>query len=154
LTQPDFQNETAGIVSRTLAAFIDMLVVLTMLVIVWAALAAVLFLARPSHFTVPSPSWSLVVWAAGAASVLYLASAWATTGRTVGAQVMGLRVLDRRGERLGWLRSTARALTYVVFPLGLGWAIVDSRRRSVQDLVVASHVVYDWVPRAPVARFG
>jgi uncharacterized RDD family membrane protein YckC len=154
LTRPDFQWQPAGIVTRTLAALIDMLVVIVVLVVVWASYAAVLFLARPARFTVPSPSWSAVVWAGSVASVLYLATAWATTGRTVGAQVLGLRVLDRHGGQLGWWRSIARAAAYVVFPLGLGWAIVDRRRRSVQDLVVASSVVYDWVPRVPIAHFG
>jgi uncharacterized RDD family membrane protein YckC len=154
LTRPDFANEPAGIITRAVAAFIDMLVVLTLLVLMWAGYAAIVFLARPARFTVPSPSWSVVVWVAGVVSVLYLATAWATTGRTVGAQVMGLRVLDRRGQRLGWIRSMARAVIYVVFPLGLAWSIVDSRRRSLQDLVVASSVVYDWVPRVPVALSG
>ena len=154
LTRPDFENEPAGIITRAVAAFIDMLVVLTLLVLMWAGYAAIVFLARPARFTVPSPSWSVVVWVAGVVSVLYLATAWATTGRTVGAQVMGLRVLDRRGQRLGWIRSMARAVIYVVFPLGLAWSIVDSRRRSLQDLVVASSVVYDWVPRVPVALSG
>jgi uncharacterized RDD family membrane protein YckC len=154
LTRPDFEKEPAGIVTRAVAAFIDMLVVLTLLVLMWAGYAAIVFLARPARFTVPSPSWSVVVWVTGVVSVLYLATAWATTGRTVGAQVMGLRVLDRRGQRLGWIRSMARAVIYVVFPLGLAWSIVDSRRRSLQDLVVASSVVYDWVPRVPVALSG
>lgn len=154
LTRPDFEKEPAGIITRSVAAFLDMLVVLTSLVVIWAAFAAVAFLARPTHFTVPSPEWNVVVWVAGVVSVLYLATAWATTGRTVGAQVMGLRVLDRHGQPLGWVRSTVRAVAYVVFPLGLAWSIVDSRRRSVQDLVLASSVVYDWVPRVPVAHFG
>jgi uncharacterized RDD family membrane protein YckC len=152
LTRPDFQKEPAGIVTRTVAAFVDMLVVITALFLVWAGFAAVAFLARPARFTMPSPEWSVVVSVGGAVSVLYLATAWTTTGRTLGAQVMGLRVLDRRGQRLGWWRSTARALAYVVFPLGLAWSIVDSRRRSVQDLVVASSVVYDWIPRLPVTE--
>ncbi len=154
MTRPDFSNEPAGIITRSIAAFIDMLVVLTALVLVWAGFAAVAFLARPARFTVPSPEWHVVVSVASVVSVLYLATAWATTGRTVGAQVMGLRVLDHHGQRLGWVRSTARAVAYVLFPLGLAWSIVDSRRRSVQDLVVASSVVYDWVPRLPLAHFG
>jgi uncharacterized RDD family membrane protein YckC len=154
LTRPDFQQQPAGIVTRTLAALIDMLVVVVLLAVVWASYAAILFLARPARFRVPSPDWSEVVWVGSIASVIYLATAWATTGRTVGAQVLGLRVLDHRGGQLGWWRSVARAVTYVVFPIGLGWAIVDRRRRSVQDLVVASSVVYDWVPRVPIARFG
>lgn len=131
-----------------------MVVVIALLVVIWASYAAIVFLARPARFTVPSPSWSEVVWVGSAASVLYLATAWAATGRTVGAQILGLRVLDHRGGQLGWWRSIVRAVAYVVFPLGLGWAIVDRRSRSVQDLLLASSVVYDWVPRVPLAHFG
>ena len=154
MTRPDFDKQPAGIVTRSLAAFVDILVVLVLLAVLWAAFAAALFLARPAHFTAPSPDWSEIGFAGSVASVIYLAVGWATTGRTVGAQVMGLRVLDHHGRRLGWWRSTARAVGYVVFPLGLAWSIVDRRRRSLQDLVVASSVVYDWLPRAPLARFG
>jgi uncharacterized RDD family membrane protein YckC len=154
LTRPDFHGEAAGVVTRALAALIDMLVVVVLLVVVWASYAAIVFLARPARFAVPSPSWSEVVWAGSVASVLYLSTAWATTGRTVGAQVLGLRVLDQRGRQLGWWRSVVRAVAYVVFPLGLAWAIVDRRSRSVQDVVLASSVVYDWVPRVPIAHFG
>ena len=154
MTRPDFQGERAGIVTRSVAAVIDIVVVVGLLVVIWAGVAAVLFLARPARFTVPSPPWSQVGLIACVASVAYLALAWATTGRTVGAQVMGLRVLDRHGVRLGWLRSTARAAAYVVFPLGLGWAIVDKRRRSVQDLLLASSVVYDWIPALPATEVG
>jgi uncharacterized RDD family membrane protein YckC len=154
LTRPDFENQPAGIVTRALAAVIDMVVVLLLLGGLWAAVAAVVFLAKPSRFAVPSPPWSAVGSIAGVLAVLYLAVAWATTGRTVGAQVMGLRVRSRHGARLGWLRSIARAVAYVIFPLGLAWTIVDRHNRSVQDLIVASGVVYDWLPRSPRRPVG
>ena len=32
----------------------------------------------------------------------------------------------------------------VVFPVGLLWSAVSRERRSLQDLVVRSVVVYDW----------
>ena len=58
-------------------------------------------------------------------------------------------MVDRRAARLGWARSTLRAAAYVVFPLGLGWAVVDKHNRSLQDLLLASAVIYDWIPRVP-----
>jgi hypothetical protein len=36
----------------------------------------------------------------------------------------------------------------VLFPLLLFWAVVDRHRRSVQDLLVRTSVVYDWKVRA------
>ena len=35
----------------------------------------------------------------------------------------------------------------MLFPLGLLWCAVDGSRRSVQDVVLRTTVVYDWQPR-------
>jgi uncharacterized RDD family membrane protein YckC len=56
---------------------------------------------------------------------------------------MGLRVTDVSGGRLHWSRAAARAVFYVLFPLGLGWVLVSARNRSVQDVVLRTEVVYD-----------
>jgi uncharacterized RDD family membrane protein YckC len=92
----------------------------------------------------------------GAVAVGYLTVGWAVAGRTVGGAVLGVRVVSRGGGRLGWLRSACRALLCVLVPLGLLWAAVSARRRSVQDLLVRSAVLYDArqapAPRAPAGR--
>ena len=62
----------------------------------------------------------------------------------MGKQVAGLRVVGRGGRRLSLWRSFARALLYVLFPVGLLWVLASRRNASVQDLVVGSAVVYDW----------
>jgi uncharacterized RDD family membrane protein YckC len=149
VSRPVFQDRPAGIVSRSLACGIDAVVVLTLLVVVWGAAAAVLFLRRPSAFTMPSPSWGVVGVAGVLVSAVYLTVCWATSGRSYGDQLLGLRVTTSRAGRLGWTRSALRAAAYVVFPLGLAWVLVDPFNRSLQDLVVRSRVVYDWVPRVP-----
>jgi uncharacterized RDD family membrane protein YckC len=43
-----------------------------------------------------------------------------------------------------------RAFLSVLFPIGLFWSAVSSRSASVQDLLVRTKVVYDWLPRVPV----
>jgi uncharacterized RDD family membrane protein YckC len=149
VSRPTFQGRPAGIVSRVLACGIDVLVVVGLLVLAWGATAAFLFLLRPASFTMPSPSWGLVVVAGGLVSVVYLTVSWATSGRSYGDQVLGLRVTSTAAGRLGWIRSAARAAAYVAFPLGLVWVVLDPLNRSVQDLAVRSRVVYDWVPRVP-----
>jgi hypothetical protein len=35
-----------------------------------------------------------------------------------------------------------RAIACVVFPVGLAWVAVDDQRRSVQDLLFRSRVIY------------
>jgi hypothetical protein len=59
---------------------------------------------------------------------------------------MGLRVVDRRGRHPGLLVAAARAVLYVVFPIGLLWCAVSRSRRSLQDLLLLSTVIYDWLP--------
>jgi uncharacterized RDD family membrane protein YckC len=81
-----------------------------------------------------------------AVGVLYLTVAWAMTGRTYGARLLGLRVLSTRHALLGWTRSLFRALACVVLPVGLLWSGVSTKRLSVQDLVFRSVVVYDSRP--------
>ena len=78
-----------------------------------------------------------------AIAVGYLTVGWAVSGQTVGSAVLGLRVVTRDGCRLGWWRAGLRAVLCVFVPLGLFWSAVSVSRRSVQDLLVRSAVVYD-----------
>ena len=77
---------------------------------------------------------------------LYLAVAWAIGGRTFGDMLMGLRVVRAGGQPIGWFLSGARAIAYVLLPIGLLWSAVDRRSRSLQDVVLWTAVVYDWRP--------
>ena len=80
-----------------------------------------------------------------AAFVLYLTVAWSLSGRTYGDHLMGLRVVDRHGRTPRPLRAFVRALLYVVFPIGLLWCIGNRSRRTLQDRVLGTSVIYDWV---------
>ena len=73
----------------------------------------------------------------------YLTVAWATTGRTYGATLLGVRVLARSRKRLGWVRAMLRAITCVLVPIGLLWSAISPARRSWQDILVGTVVVYD-----------
>ncbi|WP_202946302.1 MULTISPECIES: RDD family protein [Pseudonocardia] len=137
----------AGIVSRTLAAVVDLLVVLVLMGAAFLAVAGVRFLVSPIAFRWPSPSWTQSVTVSGLLAVGYLTVGWAIAGRSYGGAVLGLRVRSARGAQPGWVRAGLRAVLCVVFPLGLAWAVVSRRRRSLQDLAVGTVVVYDWEPR-------
>ena len=82
--------------------------------------------------------------------VLYLTVAWSIIGRTYGCHVMGLRVVSRRGKRLRPLVALLRAVLYVMFPIGLLFCAGGVGRRSLQDLVLRTSVIYDWLPRSAV----
>ena len=76
--------------------------------------------------------------------MLYLTGSWAMTGRSYGATLLGLRVLSRRGKIPGWALAFVRAVFCLFFPIGLFWVILSPERRSIQDVVLRTVVVYDW----------
>jgi uncharacterized RDD family membrane protein YckC len=144
------QGRTAGIVSRTVAALIDLVVVVGSVAVLLFAWSALVFLVGRGRFELEGPEGVGTYLLGWAFAVLYLWITWWTTGRSVGAQVMGLRVVDGEGRRLGPARALLRALVATALPVGLLWSAVDRRHRSVADLIVRSLVVYDWEHRAPV----
>ena len=91
--------------------------------------------------------------AGGLLLTVYLAVSWRGSGRTYGNHVMGLRVVNHRGQRLHPVVSFVRAALYVIFPIGLLWVLVSGHNRSLQDLVVRTSVIYDWGARRS-ARSG
>jgi uncharacterized RDD family membrane protein YckC len=134
----------AGIVTRCLAAAVDAGVVALAAGVLYLGLAAVRFMWSARTFEWPRPEAAVSVTATAVLAVAYLTLAWATTGRTYGAAVLGVRVLSAKHAVLGWFRAAVRAVLCVVFPIGLLWSVVSRRRGSLQDLVVRSVVVYDW----------
>jgi uncharacterized RDD family membrane protein YckC len=145
-----YQGLPAGIVTRLVANAVDGLVVLLIIGLVYGVVAGFLFLLHPHSFEFPSSfGWTIPVigfWVAAP----YFALAWYTTGRTYGDVLLGLRVVDNSGRRLGLIRSLLRATFCVAFPLGLLWVAISSNNHSVQDVVVRTSVRYDWRPENPL----
>ena len=142
-------GEGAGVVSRAVAATVDVAVVLLALLAGYLAVAGARLVLRPRRFAWPEPGSATLATLGIALMVVYLAVCWSTTGRTVGDQLMGIRVVNDRSERIGLAHALMRSMACVVFPLGLLWCAVDRRRRSVQDLLVRTTVIYDWRVRIP-----
>jgi len=147
------QAGRAGVVTRCLAAAVDAAVVAGMVVLLYLGLVALRFAWSPLTFRWPTPSAQVSGTVFVAVATVYLTVAWARTGRTRGAGLLGLRVVSARLGPLGWWRAAVRAVVCVVFPVGLLWSAVSPTRRSVQDLLVRSLVVYD-VHRDGGARLG
>jgi uncharacterized RDD family membrane protein YckC len=144
-----YQGHRAGLVSRLLAAAVDLGVTLATLVVGYAAWAAVLFILGPRRFEFPTPS-ALFDWLAGAVVLtVYLTASWATTGRSYGQHVMGLRVVNLHGGRQRLSGAFLRALFCVVFPVGLFWVAVSRQNRSLADVVLRTSVIHDWSARVP-----
>ena len=142
-----FQGQRAGLVTRLVANSVDALSVSVALLASYAGFNAVLFLMSPRNFEFATASVLLSVTTALLALIIYMTVAWSITGRTYGDHVMGLRVVGRRGDRVWPPAALVRAALCVGFPIGLLWCGVSASRRSVQDLVVRTSVIYDWRPR-------
>jgi uncharacterized RDD family membrane protein YckC len=148
----DIQGEAAGIVTRVAANAIDVGVAATIVVAAYLAWAATLFLVRGRDFTFPTIPWGAAVTALLVVLAVLFTLAWATSGQTYGDHVLGIRVVTRDGARLGRTRALGRALICVPFPMLLFWAAVSRERRSVQDLVLGTKVIYDWHPAGQTTR--
>jgi RDD family len=138
-----YQGQPAGVVSRTLAILADVVVVIAILGFIYGAIAAAAFLLHPHSFSWPSRlGWSIPV--IGFVIVVpYLTLTWTATGRSYGQALLGLRVMTSRGH-LTFARALLRAVLCVLFPIGFLWVAISRENRSVQDLIVRTHVVYDW----------
>lgn len=144
-----YMGRRAGVVTRMIAAGVDGLVVILVLLLGYAAVAVTLFLVDPLGFTFPDIGLLFgMTWAFGVL-VVYQALAWWLTGRTYGGLVMGLRVVNFRGRRLRLPGALLRSLFCALFPIGLLWVAINRENRSVQDMVLRTSVVYDWRPRDP-----
>lgn len=139
-----YQGQRAGLVSRVLASAVDLVVVVAVVAAGYLAVSAVLFLWNPSGFRFPSPNRLWLLAAGGVVLFCYLAAAWALTGRTLGDLVLGLRVVNYRGEPLRVSIAVLRAALCVVFPIGIFYVAVSRANRSVADVVLRTSVVYAW----------
>lgn len=138
-----FQGQRAGFVTRAVAALIDVGISIGAAAGLWLAVWVVVLTMWPSDRR-PSPHIGPFV-AFGAATLWVIWTvAWATTGRSVGASLMGIRVVNMHGRRLRVGVAMARAITCQVLPIGLLWVFASRANRSLQDEVFRTNVVYDW----------
>ncbi|MFL6065990.1 MAG: RDD family protein [Friedmanniella sp.] len=149
-----YQGQGAGIVTRVVANTVDAVGVTVALAAAYLVVNAAAFVIHPRGFQlVKSP----VVFSLATVLVVftvYLTAAWSITGRTYGDHLMGLRVVGRRGRPLAVPRALARAVLCVAFPVGLLWCIGSPSRRSLQDALLRTSVIYDWTPRHPSGGAG
>ncbi len=145
----DFQGERAGFATRFLASVIDVALVTVLMIAIWFGIEMLQLIFTPGVEVEAPRAATLVLWGY-VFTTFYWTVSWATSGRSLGAWVMGVRVVSRKGERLSWPISLARAAFSVGFPFGILWALVSKRNRSVQDVVLRTIVIYDWSLRAPL----
>ena len=77
----------------------------------------------------------------------YFAGFWSSAGQTPGMRLMHLRVVDGAGSAPGFGRSLVRvlglALAILFLFTGFLPALIDDRRRALQDFLAGTTIVYD-----------
>jgi uncharacterized RDD family membrane protein YckC len=140
------QGLRAGFVSRAVASGTDVVLVLCVYVVgvVTVSIAWDLFFSTSISIAVP-PHWlnELLVWIL---LVAYLTAGWWSSGRTLGKQMLGLRVVRSDGSHLRFWRTFLRALLCATFFPVLLMALVSRRNRGLEDVIVGTVVTYDWLP--------
>ncbi|BBZ20868.1 RDD family protein [Mycolicibacterium gadium] len=140
-------GRAAGIITRGLAAVIDLVVVLLIIGALYGGLVLVRLVYSPTAFSLPSVNAVFSTVTTFAVAVVYLTGCWTVSGSTAGAVTMGLRVVGRRSPRVSLVVGFLRAICCVLFPIGLLWVVVDRQRRSLQDIVFRTRVIYSKAAR-------
>ncbi|MFG1934648.1 RDD family protein [Mycobacterium sp. NPDC048908] len=125
-----------------MAAVIDLVVVLLIMGAMYAGLVLLRLVYSPTAFSLPSLNAVFSTVVTFAVAVLYLTGCWTVSGSTAGAVTMGLRVAGLRSPRLNLFVAVLRAICCVLLPIGLLWVAVDRQRRSLQDIVFRTRVIY------------
>lgn len=142
------QGMRAGIITRVCAVAIDIGAVIVTVLILNGILAIVrVVLQQTVSVTVPEIAMSValgawLLW-------LFWTIGWWSTGRTLGMHIMGLRVINHAGDNLRFPVSAVRSVFCIVFPIGLLWTLVSHENRSLQDIVLRTSVINDWVIGLP-----
>ena len=139
------RGHRAGFLTRLVAGGIDLVVTALILFGVLVAFAIGRYLVGSAPLTLPRVHGLFTAAAYPVVEVLYLATAWATTGRTVGDQLLGLRVVRGSGTRLGKIQSLLRAAFCSAFGfVSMLWILVSSKNNAIHDILFRTAVVYDW----------
>ena len=146
-----YQGDRAGFVSRVVAAGIDVTLIFIVVLGTVAVLWMLSFILDPTSTgdamfgsTNRVPELLPLVVYGYFLNWLYWTVCWATSGRTLGNLVMGLRVINFRGVHMRWGGAAVRSLFCTGFPVGLLWVVISGANRSVQDVVLRTSVIYDW----------
>ena len=150
----DVAPAEAGIGTRGIALAIDALTAQLIFLTIAATVGLIGSLAGGPD------SASLLGALAGAGWLLvvatYFLAFWTGAGQTPGMRLMRLRLLDESGSPPGFWRSLVRLVGLlvaiaVVF-LGFVPALVDDRRRALQDFLAGTRVYYDELAPLPAGE--
>ena len=152
VARASLQGNYSGAVSRLVAYGLDLVISSFLFTVAVAAVNFVvsILIGHSVHW---GRSNSVVVSALyGVWLFLYFAYCWATTGRTPGMVVMGIRVVRADGGHAEAWRAVVRTLVLPIsvafWWLSLPLVLVQREHQAPHDLAAGTVVVYAWDARA------
>jgi uncharacterized RDD family membrane protein YckC len=143
---PEQRPAYAGLVTRTVAFFSDLVVINAIAFAVGIAVGLVASVVSSNDVTVGVGEVLAAVGGLSLLAAVYLVAFWTLLGQTPGMWLMRLAVVPVNGGRMRVARSVRRlvGLVLAALPLGAGllWMLVDDRRQGLQDKVAGTFVVY------------
>jgi len=143
----ELQGRLAGFPSRVLADVIDISIAFAIFVLIYSGFSILwdFFQSDTIQIKVQSPGINATgMWLT---FVIYLSLGWASTGRTIGKQLMGLRAVRRDGSSLRTRQAIGRAVLCATFPVLMMVSVPFSRRNAgIHEMICKTVVVYDWIP--------
>ena len=147
------QGLRAGIASRLAAGAIDGAVIFGTFIGALCVVALLRFLFDHESLHLPRPDRLVTVLSIIVIGVIELSTAWSGSGRTIGDDFVGLRVVRANGDAVSSGRAFARAvLVMITGGLVLLTALVSRRNNGVHDWLCRTAVVYDWRPQSRQSR--
>jgi uncharacterized RDD family membrane protein YckC len=150
-TLGELDGAAAGFVTRLLAYLLDALLVTAFVAVgSWLMVQVdALFEEMNVNLRVSAATIFVVLtpFFIGAYYVVF----WALSGKTIGKQVLGLKVVGADGRPPSLGRSMLRLVGYAISTLALWtgylWIIVDDNRKGWHDHLAGTWVIYDWAKR-------
>jgi uncharacterized RDD family membrane protein YckC len=143
-----YRGRYAGFVSRVASGAIDIVLcaaLSTGMVIFVQALLSVIN-SEPMGNVAVDPE--IISWMIFGIVLLYFTLSWAIFQRTLGETLFGLRVQRNNGKRMhlgrAFLRFVISFLSLALIGLGYLWILFDPKRRTWQDIVARTVVLYDF----------
>jgi uncharacterized RDD family membrane protein YckC len=146
----------AGLVTRSVAGAVDLLLLLGSLALVSAVVAALKTAIFGEGDGLSATAVLIATISAWALAGTLFVTFWGLAGQTPGMAFIGIR-LDADGERrIGFRRAVRRlfGLLVALLPFGIGYLamLIQDERRGWQDLIADTTVVYEDRKAAPYAR--
>jgi uncharacterized RDD family membrane protein YckC len=153
---PGLEGHYAGGVTRLAAFILDVVTIATLFSLFGHVVEFVARVITDDGFAVSRGTLgsriALGVWA-----FVYFAQPLASSGRTFGMAVAGIRVVRADGSDLDGRHAVIRVLvlplSFLLFGLGLILIVLRRDRRALHDLIASTAVVYAWDARAARLRF-